>query len=281
LQNFKKISNNSKYYTYICGVITLIKNRIVMKIFKMKTITGHVALYGGIFVAILMFIGSISSVRPVEGNGTSVAGDKFLLFEQKEKPNVESVGEKTVVFCDEEITQHELDFMLEFIASTESQGHKFMPKDSAIKARAWKVSNDSSSALGKWQMLRGTRISCAKYLDEKIPTDREFVNDTLMQKRYIVAYFEMCNDVFNNMPKLDKKGKVVLDAKGAVIRYNAYNKYVGCVIGGCYITKSGMLVLAHSIGVAGATMWMDKGCKPKNLPKGAPIAMNGLTCQIF
>ena len=253
-----------------------------MNLQKFKSFTGKIAMYGALMFCITLILAFISVISPAEAN-KSYSDYNFARFEGSELKKSESIDMKknNITFCGEEIRKDNLSFMLEFIASTESQGHQFMPKDSVIKSNAWKLKNKESSAIGQWQMLKGTRESCAKYLGEKVPTDNEFLNDTTMQIRYVIAYFEMCNDVYENMPKLDKKGRVVVDSTGAVIRYNAYDKYVGKVIGGCYITKSGMLVLAHSIGVAGAIIWIEKGCKPNKLPKGAPIAMNGLTCQVF
>ena len=253
-----------------------------MNLQKFKSFTGKIAMYGVLMFMVTLIVAFISVISPAEAN-KSYSDDNFARLQGKELIGSESVDmeKNNITFCGERIEKDDLSFMLEFIASTESQGHQFMPKDSVIKSKAWKLKNSKSTAIGKWQMLKGTRESCAKYLGEKVPTDNEFLNDTTMQIRYVIAYFEMCNDVYEHMPKLDKKGKVVRDSTGAVIRYNAYDKYVGKVIGGCYITKSGMLVLAHSIGVAGAIIWIEKGCKPNKLPKGAPIAMNGLTCQVF
>jgi hypothetical protein len=247
-----------------------------MELLNIETFFRKLASIIAVLLVTIVIFAFVDSLKTVPTIDTTIANAERIDSLELSIPIVDN----SLVFCDETVSGDDIEFMLEFIASTESQGHRFMPTDSSVRARAWKQKNPNSTAIGKWQMLKGTRAICAKYLGEPMPSDHKFLNDTAMQTRFILAYIEICYNKFKEMPKM-KNNVVVRDSKGQVIRYDAFEKYVGKVIGGCYITKSGMLVLAHSIGTLGAIQWIESGCKPSKLPQGAPIAMYGLTCQVF
>lgn len=248
-----------------------------MEFLKIKHFTGRVFSIIGVFLSLVILILLLGGLKPVEV--VRIAGARSVDTVYVKTP---VKIEKRIEFCDELVLPEKVDYLLEFIASTESQGHQFNPSDKAVREKAFKVKNKTSTALGKWQMLRQARESTAKYLGEKAPTDAKFAADSSLQKKYIVAFFEMCNDKLQNYTLTDKRGNLMRDSLGNVITYNVYEKYVNRgVINGYVISKSGILAVSHAIGVKGTVDWFETGCNPKKLPKGAPIADRRLTCQIF
>jgi len=221
-----------------------------------------------LFIASLVIIDGVSSVT--ETISAEVTYGNSVTF----KPLPENTK---IVFCDEVIDSAVLDFIKEVIASTESQSGLFKPKDTTIFAKSWTQINKHTDAAGRYQFLRGTRISVAKRLNEPEPNYQQFLKDRKMQDRYLVALLESNNAHFKNPIRLyDKKGKVY-----AKYTFNAYEKFEGKVINGYYISKSGMLLMSQAIGAQGTIDWLMHGCRPSKLPAGAPIADRRLSVNLF
>ena len=221
-------------------------------------------------ICLLIIVFVFNNPNAVNING--IEDTKIVCFGTKHKevlnniPDTiqkEKIVDNKIIFCGEKLDSSQLDFFLEFTCSTETQNSIFKPKDKRIVERSWRIScNDTTStACGRWQMLEGTRKVVAKFLGVKVPTKKEFLRNKNLQIRFIMAFFEMNNVEFE--------------------RNEAYVKYGGRFINGYWITKSGMLGMSQALGVSGTISWIKHGCKPKDLPKGAPIADRRLTLQIF
>ena len=60
-----------------------------------------------------------------------------------------------------------------------------------------------------------------------------------------------------------------------------YDKYVGKIINGYYISQCGLLSMSHACGVGGTIEFLEAGCNPNVLPSGAPEADKRLTIQKY
>jgi len=305
----KILLDNTKYYLIgkPCGPGRPSKTRIKIPLLKRKKFI--ISIWVMIFMLFPYSLNNGSSHKNIKQNWETLREPNLYkdLIVKQHKDN-------KILFCDENIDSSKLELILEFNCSTESQENIFKPKDYMIKLKtfedstdkinkeyiillnkfgaryketkekkdeliklltslkryqnikileenSWKKKCKSSTAIGRWQMLKNTRDDISKYLNIYPPSDEDFLTNKDLQKKFMITYFEMCNKEFkDNM---------------------IYDKYVGTVINGYFITKCGLLCLSQALGVNGTINWLESGCDPKKLPKGVPIADRRLSLQLF
>jgi hypothetical protein len=115
--------------------------------------------------------------------------------------------------------------------------------------------DSSSTAIGRYQMNRGARAD--------------------------IGLGGVSEEVFLNNPELQDVAMYIYLKKNYSYMKDFLNKYDGQTINGYYLTEPGMLSLAHALGAGGAMEWIKNGCKPSQLPKGAPHADRRLTQQRY
>jgi len=232
----------------------------------------------GFFLALLLMLFLSESTGVVQRNENKKENKVSMVIT---KPIIETKIKKEdgkILFCGQKVKKEDISFLLDFIASTESQGHIFRPKDEKIRQNAWKQVSKRSTAIGKWQFLKSTRESIAKELNEPVPTKKQFLADTTMQIRFMVRYLEDLNQDFCDSIRIyekNKKHELVLKKTLP----SAYEMFCGKVINGYYISKTGMICMGHGIGSDGTIKWLMQGCDPDKLPRGVAIADRRLTIK--
>jgi hypothetical protein len=136
----------------------------------------------------------------------------------------------------------------DFIASTES--------DYAGKYTAY---NKNSDAWGRFQFIP---IARQMFSNMGVTFTKEFFM-THPEFQDVMMYIFM------------KENHNALKSSGI------YDKYVGKMINGYYISQCGLLSMSHAIGVGGVANFLISGCKRSVLPAGAPEADKRLTIQKY
>jgi len=167
-------------------------------------------------------------------------------------------NDSTVVI--KNIVNPNLTLYLDAIAATETpikdiNKNRIFDWEDTLKAYKTICYDSTSSAIGRYQMTKAARQA--------------------------VGLGGVSDNVFLNWPELQD----IACYKFLQINHNTMKsfikKYEGQVINGYYLTETGMISLAHALGANGAMTWISNGCKPNQLPSGAPKADRRLTFQRY
>lgn len=174
----------------------------------------------------------------------------FIIVNKPEKSFFASISPDSVVNISNVINPH-LKYYFDFIAASEVP----IKNKDTIASYKIKCYDSSSTAIGRYQMNKGARKD--------------------------IGLGEVSEEVFLNNPELQDIAMYMYVKKNYFYMKDFLSRYEGQTINGYYLTKSGMLSLAHALGASGAMQWIKNGCKPSELPKGAPYADRRLTQQRY
>ncbi len=149
---------------------------------------------------------------------------------------------------------------LDAIAATESpvvdaNRNGILDFEDTLKAYSRRCFDPSSSAIGRYQMTNAARQS--------------------------VGLGGISDEVFLNWPELQDIACYKFLQKNYQAMKPFIKKYEGQTVNGYYLTETGMISLAHALGAGGAMSWINNGCKPNQLPAGAPHSDRRLTFQRY
>ena len=139
----------------------------------------------------------------------------------------------------------------DFIAASEVQ----IKNGDTLASYKVKCYDSTSTAIGRYQMNRGARVD--------------------------VGLGGVPESVFLNWPELQDIAMFKLLKINNAYMKDFIRLYDGKIVNGYYLTEPGMLSLAHALGAGGAMTWIKNGCKPSELPVGAPHADCRLTLQRY
>jgi len=203
-------------------------------------------------ISVLLFFIAFSSYLVLKGSA------QHLHVIHTSDNLIATLEQNSIVIRD--VINPELLIYLDAIASTESPIYDVNKNDVfdeydtlyAYKRKCW---DTTSSAIGRYQMNKAARQE--------------------------VGLGCVPEEIFLNWPELQDIACYKLMKKNHQFMSSFIKEYEGKVVNGYYLTETGILSLAHALGATGAMNWIKNGCKPSQLPKGAPKADRRLTIQKY
>lgn len=175
---------------------------------------------------------------------------KFIFVNKPEKSFLASISPDSAINISNVINPH-LKRYFDFIAASEVT----IEHGDTLASYKIRCYDSSSTAIGRYQMNRLARAD--------------------------IGLGGVSESVFLNNPELQDVAMYIYVRKNYSYMKDFLDQYEGQTINGYYLTKPGMLSLAHALGGGGAMSWIKNGCKPSELPKGAPHADRRLTLQRY